>query len=267
MKSFILILLALCLIALGVVLSKPGLKEFILKRNTSKVIEEDTPATGENEFSKEVEKVLETTGATTNKASTRSATSTTPIPAAHSLRKTPHGTPIIDVERENLVGAWRAVNNSELLVLRGDGKSRSAMAAQYKVNLDNGINNTGMVTAVFMAEWVETGGVLDFKNVKITEVNVAKLKVNPGDQGAKVDQWKAAVFTSRMYSGAPEAVKKSYQEWLEKNKVGGAIIKFADDYMTLEDKDGEVISFEKVNPNTARDPDGTDAPMWDEDAR
>jgi hypothetical protein len=195
------------------------------------------------------------------------APGTQAVPSGDDKKKgTPPSANNLDIKREDLVGAWRATDNSELMVLRADGKCRVAYGSRFKLILDQGIFSTGQITSVVFCDWEEVRGNLRFTSLQMKEATIAKLKVDPGDQGAKVDRWKAATFTSGMYGSGPEEIKKYYHKWVKTKRIGGGIVKFTGTELTLVHEDNEKSQYVRVNPATARDPDGADAPLWEEHA-
>lgn len=177
-------------------------------------------------------------------------------------KKTPAKVPAIQVKREELVGAWRATDNSQLMVLRADGRCRVALASQYKLLMDNGISASGQITSVVFADWQEERGTLRFTSIQMNEAEVAKQRVDPGNQGAKLDTWETTVFTTTLYSKRG-LIKDDFHKWVKNRRIGGTITKFTGTELSLLHDKNETSHYVRVDPYTTRDPDGSNAPLWE----
>lgn len=161
-------------------------------------------------------------------------------------------------DRKLLIGGWLAETNSELIILREDGQARVAIAWKYETPVEGIAIHHATVRGVGFSSWEFDGANLEFKDSRFQDLKFSNLKYTPVKLTKEYDAWDAVKSNEEIRRVIEPKLRTEANRWLKKNRVGGQITQVDQHIMVIQYKDGPV-TYERVNPFSAKDPDGTHA--------
>ena len=165
------------------------------------------------------------------------------------------------IEKNLLTGVWRSEDNDELLTIGQDGSFRAAVAVNYKTQITPEITHEATCTAVITGGWTTSLGQFLLVSPRVGNVKLSKMKFGSSDLTKSHDAWTGALINSKIKASAPKLIEDDFNKSLKEDKVGGYVTVLSAKHLTIKGKEGET-RYLKVNPKTAKDPDGMNAPTY-----
>jgi hypothetical protein len=160
----------------------------------------------------------------------------------------------VQVTNEKLAGAWKAVDGSEVLFLRQDGKCRNAVAFQFRNdNADSVLEGAGIL-AVFQGNYVIEGDTIKGAGLETKSYRANGIKFDL-ENVYKFDTVSSrANLQTTAQKDIPPFVRQIYDSWVKEDQVGGQVTKLTADTLNIRRADGTIVRYDRIDPNQARDP-------------